>query len=187
MGSRSVLQWLQGSYASKHDRKNHLGDFLLNFLQVKGRKIEMKYWGIDRKYIREWEDEDKVQVRDGVKCEKAAPGNNKVWLHEAVSEVMHWGDGDLVRGQQRWEEIPRRALLCLCLSLLWNTVTSYLCGKKELIKEQPYLCNLSSSSSRYLVVFSFSRVSAWKHRHKRKSILLLLLSLAAFIGRDVVS
>lgn len=32
-----------------------------------------------------------------------------------VCEVMHWGDDDLVRGQQRWEQIPWRPLLCLCL------------------------------------------------------------------------
>lgn len=131
--------------------------------------------GKDIKYIRGWEDEDKVQVRDGVKCEKAALGNNKVWLQGAVCEVMHWGDGDLVRGRLRWEEIPWRALLCLCLPL-----------EEHGEKEQPYLCSLSSSSSTYLVAFSFSRLSAWRQRHKKENA-YCHFHLPAFIGRDVVS
>lgn len=55
------------------------------------------------------------------------------------------------------------------------------CTKKRDGTKRSYLCNLSSSSFIYLVVFSFRRLSVWRESERE------LVTCAAFISRDLVS
>lgn len=92
-----------------HRKSGKVGDELMS-------KPKKRY----KRYVRRWKEEDKLcrwetdcNVRRGSRRQRRM--KKKVWEHDVVGDVMHWGDVALVRGQQEWEEIPWSLLLYIRL------------------------------------------------------------------------
>lgn len=140
-----------------------------------------------------------VQVRDRVKCEKGAEGDNRIRKRcESMRWWVKWWIEEMVlslednRGEKKFTGGCCSVYACSFFYSCGILSPCVCINKTDKSRNErhstkhSYLCNLSSSSSIYLVVFSFSRLSVRRKKHNEKTA-YYFHSFINFINRYGVS